>query len=195
MDLDPLCSVVPGGPGIQSVRGEVTHPRGQPLVPESQLTAENVVDLVRTVPVRLHPLTRFGRLVVHAQTVRLDQSAGDEVSPKHLEELFGARDAGQHLLVGQTGDSCHIENKWMRSVGHLRSVPQRSPNWLNAARRGKDLDSDADEGRHQDEVWPPEVVGVTDVRSPVPEADEVLTRVTDTTVNRTECGLRVGRPS
>ena len=42
---------------------------------------------------------------------------------------------------------------------------------------------------------PPEVVGATDVRSPVPEADEVLTRVTDTTVNRTECGLRVGRPS
>src|SRR3974390_530612 len=41
---------------------------------------------------------------------------------------------------------------------------------------------------------PPEVVGVTDVRSPVPEADEVLVRVMATTVNRTDCGIRSGHP-
>src|SRR6516225_11091294 len=47
VDLDPLGSVVPSGPGIERIRGEVAHPLGQPLVPEPQLTAENVVDLVR----------------------------------------------------------------------------------------------------------------------------------------------------
>ena len=41
---------------------------------------------------------------------------------------------------------------------------------------------------------PPEVVRVADVDKPAAEANEVLVKVHATTVNRTDCGLRVARP-
>ena len=59
-------------------------------------------------------LTRFGCLVIHAQTVRLDKGAGDQISPKYLKQFLGAGDACQHLLVGPARDGCNIEDKWAR---------------------------------------------------------------------------------
>ena len=41
---------------------------------------------------------------------------------------------------------------------------------------------------------PAEVVHVTDIARPAPEADEVLVRVHATTVNRTDCGFRAAHP-
>ncbi len=40
----------------------------------------------------------------------------------------------------------------------------------------------------------PEVVRVTEVDTPVPKDDEVLVKVHATTVNRTDCGFRAGKP-
>jgi NADPH:quinone reductase-like Zn-dependent oxidoreductase len=41
---------------------------------------------------------------------------------------------------------------------------------------------------------PPEVLRLADVEAPTPGDDEVLVRVRATTVNRTDCGFRSGRP-
>lgn len=41
---------------------------------------------------------------------------------------------------------------------------------------------------------PPDVLQLVDVEPPVPEDDEVLVRVRATTVNRTDCGFRQGKP-
>ncbi|HSM02891.1 MAG TPA: NAD(P)-dependent alcohol dehydrogenase [Acidimicrobiia bacterium] len=41
---------------------------------------------------------------------------------------------------------------------------------------------------------PPDVVQIADVPRPVPAADELLVRVRATTVNRTDCGYRGGKP-
>jgi NADPH:quinone reductase-like Zn-dependent oxidoreductase len=41
---------------------------------------------------------------------------------------------------------------------------------------------------------PPEVVGVSEVPTPVPADDELLVRVRATTVNRTDCAYRAARP-
>src|SRR5262245_51942696 len=41
---------------------------------------------------------------------------------------------------------------------------------------------------------PPEVLQVVDMPDPVPAGDEVLVRVHATTVNRTDCGFRQGKP-
>jgi NADPH:quinone reductase-like Zn-dependent oxidoreductase len=48
-------------------------------------------------------------------------------------------------------------------------------------------------------VWherygPPEVLRLVDVAAPVPRDDEILVRVRATTVNRTDCGFRQGKP-
>jgi NADPH:quinone reductase-like Zn-dependent oxidoreductase len=41
---------------------------------------------------------------------------------------------------------------------------------------------------------PPEVVRVVDVPTPAVKANEVLVKVHATTVNRTDCGFRAGKP-
>ena len=41
---------------------------------------------------------------------------------------------------------------------------------------------------------PPDVLQLVDVEPPLPEDDEVLVRVRATTVNRTDCGFRQGKP-
>ena len=41
---------------------------------------------------------------------------------------------------------------------------------------------------------PPDVVQITEVENPKPKDDEVLVRVHATTVNRTDCGYRAGKP-
>jgi len=45
-----------------------------------------------------------------------------------------------------------------------------------------------------DRYGPPEVVGIAEVATPAPAPGEVLVRVHATTVNRTDCGVRSGRP-
>jgi NADPH:quinone reductase-like Zn-dependent oxidoreductase len=40
----------------------------------------------------------------------------------------------------------------------------------------------------------PDVLELTDVAKPVPANDEVLVKVHATTVNRTDCGFRAGKP-
>jgi NADPH:quinone reductase-like Zn-dependent oxidoreductase len=45
-----------------------------------------------------------------------------------------------------------------------------------------------------DSYGPPEVLRVEDVERPVPAADEVLVRVRATTITRSDCGLRSGKP-
>jgi NADPH:quinone reductase-like Zn-dependent oxidoreductase len=45
-----------------------------------------------------------------------------------------------------------------------------------------------------DRYGPPEVVRLTEVPVPTPAADELLVRVHATTVNRTDCGYRSGKP-
>jgi NADPH:quinone reductase-like Zn-dependent oxidoreductase len=41
---------------------------------------------------------------------------------------------------------------------------------------------------------PPEVVQVTEIAKPTIKADELLIKVHATTVNRTDCGFRAGKP-
>jgi NADPH:quinone reductase-like Zn-dependent oxidoreductase len=45
-----------------------------------------------------------------------------------------------------------------------------------------------------DRYGPPEVQRLEDVERPVPKADEVLIKIHATTVTRTDCGLRAGKP-
>jgi len=45
-----------------------------------------------------------------------------------------------------------------------------------------------------DRYGPPEVLRVEEVEKPVPGEDEVLIKIWATTVNRTDCGLRSGKP-
>src|SRR5260370_9382198 len=45
-----------------------------------------------------------------------------------------------------------------------------------------------------DKYGPPEVPRLEEVAKPVPKEDEVLIKVHATTVNRTDCGVRAGRP-
>jgi len=45
-----------------------------------------------------------------------------------------------------------------------------------------------------DRYGPPEVQRLEDVEQPVPKDDEVLVRIHATTVTRTDCGLRAGKP-
>ena len=45
-----------------------------------------------------------------------------------------------------------------------------------------------------DRYGPPEVLRLADIDQPVPGDDEVLVRVRATTVNRTDCGFRSGKP-
>jgi NADPH:quinone reductase-like Zn-dependent oxidoreductase len=45
-----------------------------------------------------------------------------------------------------------------------------------------------------DRYGPPEVQRLEDVEQPVPKQDEVLVRIRATTVTRTDCGLRAGKP-
>ncbi|MEU6721844.1 NAD(P)-dependent alcohol dehydrogenase [Nonomuraea sp. NPDC046802] len=45
-----------------------------------------------------------------------------------------------------------------------------------------------------DRYGPPEVLRLDDVATPVPREDEVLIRVRATTVNRSDCGFRTGKP-
>jgi NADPH:quinone reductase-like Zn-dependent oxidoreductase len=45
-----------------------------------------------------------------------------------------------------------------------------------------------------DRYGPPEVQQLEDVARPVPKADEVLVKIRATTVTRTDCGLRAGKP-
>ena len=45
-----------------------------------------------------------------------------------------------------------------------------------------------------DRYGPPDVLRLQDVRRPVPKLDEVLIRIEATTVNRTDCGFRQGKP-
>jgi D-arabinose 1-dehydrogenase-like Zn-dependent alcohol dehydrogenase len=45
-----------------------------------------------------------------------------------------------------------------------------------------------------DRYGPPEVLYLAEEPDPVPADDEVLVRVRATTVNRTDCGFRQGRP-
>ncbi len=45
-----------------------------------------------------------------------------------------------------------------------------------------------------DRYGPPEVLRLEDVLQPVPKDDEVLVRIHATTVNRTDCGFRSGKP-
>jgi hypothetical protein len=79
-------------------------------------------------------LTRFGRLVIHAQTVRLDKGTGDQISPEYLKQFIGARHACEHLLVGLAFDRCHIEDEWAQTariascISHTeehRPIPER----------------------------------------------------------------------
>lgn len=41
---------------------------------------------------------------------------------------------------------------------------------------------------------PPNVVQIAEVDKPAPREDELLVRVHATTVNRTDCGIRIGTP-
>jgi NADPH:quinone reductase-like Zn-dependent oxidoreductase len=45
-----------------------------------------------------------------------------------------------------------------------------------------------------DRYGPPEVLRLEEVARPVPQANEVLIRVHATTVNRSDCGVRQGKP-
>jgi NADPH:quinone reductase-like Zn-dependent oxidoreductase len=45
-----------------------------------------------------------------------------------------------------------------------------------------------------DRYGPPEVLRLEDVEQPVPKDDEVLIKIHATTVNRSDCGIRVGEP-
>ena len=45
-----------------------------------------------------------------------------------------------------------------------------------------------------DRYGPPDVLRIDEVAKPVPKDDEVLIKVQATTVNRTDCGVRAGRP-
>jgi NADPH:quinone reductase-like Zn-dependent oxidoreductase len=45
-----------------------------------------------------------------------------------------------------------------------------------------------------DRYGPPDVLRLEDVERPVPKEDEVLVRIRATTVNRSDCGVRSGRP-
>ncbi len=45
-----------------------------------------------------------------------------------------------------------------------------------------------------DRYGPPDVLRIDDVAKPVPKDDEVLIKVHATTVNRTDCGVRAGKP-
>src|SRR6266850_3328529 len=45
-----------------------------------------------------------------------------------------------------------------------------------------------------DRYGPPEVQRLEDVERPVPKADEVLVKIHATTVTRTDCGVRAGKP-
>jgi NADPH:quinone reductase-like Zn-dependent oxidoreductase len=45
-----------------------------------------------------------------------------------------------------------------------------------------------------DRYGPPDVLRIDDVAKPVPKDDEVLVKVHATTVNRTDCGVRAGKP-
>jgi NADPH:quinone reductase-like Zn-dependent oxidoreductase len=45
-----------------------------------------------------------------------------------------------------------------------------------------------------DRYGPPEIQRLEDVERPVPKADEVLVRIHATTVTRTDCGIRAGKP-
>ena len=45
-----------------------------------------------------------------------------------------------------------------------------------------------------EQYGPPEVLHLDDIERPVPGDDEVLVRVHATTVNRTDCGFRQGKP-
>jgi NADPH:quinone reductase-like Zn-dependent oxidoreductase len=45
-----------------------------------------------------------------------------------------------------------------------------------------------------DQYGPPDVLRLEDVERPVPEEDEVLVRIHATTVNRSDCGWRSGKP-
>ena len=46
-----------------------------------------------------------------------------------------------------------------------------------------------------DRYGPPDLLRLEDVERPVPKDDEVLIRIHATTVNRTECACRQGKPS
>jgi NADPH:quinone reductase-like Zn-dependent oxidoreductase len=46
----------------------------------------------------------------------------------------------------------------------------------------------------RNDYGPPEVVRIADVPKPVPTSNELLVRVHATTVNRTDCGYRAGKP-
>ena len=41
---------------------------------------------------------------------------------------------------------------------------------------------------------PPDVVRIAEVDKPTPKDDQVLVKVHATTVNRTDCGFRAGKP-
>src|SRR5213083_1258041 len=45
-----------------------------------------------------------------------------------------------------------------------------------------------------DRYGPPDVLRLADVERPVPREDEVLVKIHATTVNRTDCGFRSGKP-
>jgi len=45
-----------------------------------------------------------------------------------------------------------------------------------------------------DRYGPPEVQRIAEVERPVPRADEVLVKIHATTVTRTDCGIRAGKP-
>jgi NADPH:quinone reductase-like Zn-dependent oxidoreductase len=46
-----------------------------------------------------------------------------------------------------------------------------------------------------DRYGPPDVLRIEEVPRPVPKPDELLVRVSATTVNRTDCGVRAGEPA
>src|SRR5262252_2905844 len=46
-----------------------------------------------------------------------------------------------------------------------------------------------------DRYGPPDVVRIAEVATPAPAPGEVLVRVHASTVNRTDCGVRSGRPA
>ncbi|MBJ7451174.1 MAG: NAD(P)-dependent alcohol dehydrogenase, partial [Blastococcus sp.] len=47
----------------------------------------------------------------------------------------------------------------------------------------------------QSRYGPPEVVRVSELPRPAPAGDELLVRVSATTVNRTDCAYRAARPA